>query len=144
LLAYAPLVVWIALILFFSGPRGSVEQTAGFFELVMQFLFPTYVPDDYLHYYTDVRKILHFVVYAVLGFLAFRAFTSLWTRLGFGAALAAFWLSVAVALTDEFLQSLDNSRTGTLFDVAIDMAGALFAITVAWLVSAGSSWTKKV
>ena len=151
--AYAPLVLWIALILFFSGSRGSVAETSGFFRPLLEFFFPSLSPEEILFYYVYVRKFLHFTVYAVLGFLAFRACVSsphvskgsrhddapsltastprgdapagapvvgLQTR----TMLIALVISLAVALTDEYIQSLDPSRTSSLYDVAIDMAGA--------------------
>jgi VanZ family protein len=133
-MAYAPLVFWIALILFFSGSRGSVEETSGIFRPLIEFFFPSLTPEDIIFYYGYVRKFLHFTVYAILGFLAFRAISANSDRSAFRTTLIALLISLAVALTDEYVQSLDPSRTGTLYDVAIDMAGAVSMILVIYVL----------
>ena len=125
-MAYAPLVFWIALILFFSGSRGSVDETSGFFRPLLEFFFPSLTPEETILYYGYVRKFLHFTVYAILGLLAFRAFSASSSR---HALLTALLISLAVALIDEFIQFLNPGRTGSLYDVAIDMAGAVSMIS---------------
>ena len=50
--------------------------------------------------------------------------------------LIALLISLAVALTDEYIQSLDPSRTGSIFDVAIDMAGAASMAFVMYILRA--------
>lgn len=52
-----------------------------------------------------------------------------------GPMLIALLISFAVAITDEYIQSLDPSRSGTLYDVMIDMAGAMVAVMTMWLIS---------
>ena len=122
--AYAPLVLWIGLILFFSGSRGSVAETSGFFGPLLEFLFPSLTAEDLLFYYGYFRKFMHFAVYAVLGFLALRAVSGEGRPSWYAVAMALL-ICLAVAVTDEYVQSLDPSRTGTPNDVAIDMAGAI-------------------
>jgi VanZ family protein len=134
--AYAPLIFWIALILFFSGSRGSVDETSGFFRPLIEYFFPSLTPEEIIFYYGYVRKFLHFAVYAVLGFLAVRAFSPYFRdRPSVRTVLIALLICFAVAITDEYIQSLDPSRTGTLYDVAIDMAGATVAVITMWLIS---------
>ena len=135
-MAYAPLVLWIALILFFSGSRGSVNETSGFFRPLIEFFFPALTSEEIIFYYGCVRKFLHFAVYALLGLLAVRAFSMhRRARPSVGPMLIALLISFAVAITDEYIQSLDPSRSGTLYDVMIDMAGAMVAVMTMWLIS---------
>ena len=68
------------------------------------------------------RKLVHFAEYALLTFLWWRA---LRTRMdGRRAALFAFALSSAYAITDEFHQTFVQGRHGNPVDWAIDSAGA--------------------
>jgi len=80
-----------------------------------------------IHFIT--RKVAHFTEYAILGFLAARAF-----RTSPRPAISGRWflISVAVivvyALIDEYHQSFVPSRTASVFDSFIDMAGGLTAL----------------
>jgi VanZ family protein len=68
------------------------------------------------------RKLIHFGEYALLCFLWWRALkTSTNPR---KAALLAFVLASAYAVTDEFHQSFVEGRHGTPVDWLIDSAGA--------------------
>lgn len=76
------------------------------------------------------RKVAHFVEYALLAGLWWRA---LRTRLSPSAAIGvAFAISVAYAASDELHQLTVSGRTGTPRDVAIDSAGA--AATAAFIM----------
>ena len=68
------------------------------------------------------RKLVHFGVYALLCFLWWRAFVTV-TDSG-RAALAAFLVASAYAVSDEVHQSFVAGRSGTALDWAIDTAGA--------------------
>ena len=70
-----------------------------------------------------VRKLAHFTEYAILGFLAARAFRSYprWF-------LISLMLIVVYALLDEYHQSFVPSRTASVFDSLIDTAGGLSAL----------------
>jgi len=71
------------------------------------------------------RKLVHFAEYALLTFLCWRALrTRASTR---QAALAAFLVAAAYAVTDEYHQSFVEGRHGTVLDWAIDAAGAAAA-----------------
>jgi VanZ family protein len=82
-----------------------------------------------IHFLT--RKLAHFSEYAALGILSARAFASsandFVQRHWFQVALL---LIVAYALLDEFHQSFVPSRTASIYDSAIDVAGGLTALLV--------------
>ena len=101
---------------------------------ILEFLFPT-APEETLQLYHGViRKCAHLSEYAVLGFLACRAFArSHYTFLQNYFYLAAAVLVFVVAGSDEFNQSLNPERTGAALDVAIDVTGGLTAIFLYWL-----------
>jgi VanZ family protein len=68
------------------------------------------------------RKLIHFLQYALLAFLWWRA---LRTRLDDRrAALAAFVMTALYAASDEYHQSFVQGRSGNPVDWAIDCAGA--------------------
>ena len=82
-----------------------------------------------VHFIT--RKLAHFTEYAVLGFLAARAF-----RTSAKPAISSRWflisatLIVTFALLDEYHQTFVPSRTGSIYDSFIDIAGGMTALLV--------------
>ena len=82
-----------------------------------------------IHFVT--RKLGHFGEYAVLGLLAARAFTS-----SANAFIQRHWFQIALlliicyALLDELHQSFVSSRTASIYDSAIDVAGGLTALLI--------------
>lgn len=135
LILYAPLLIWIGVILFFSTGQGAASETSRFIRPILELLFPTASPELITLYHGYIRKFAHFAVYAVLGLLAMRAFfSSILSR--WKTAILALGLCIAVALTDELIQSFNPLRTGTLYDVALDMAGAVSAVIVYTAVTA--------
>ena len=77
------------------------------------------------------RKLAHFTEYAILGFLAARAFST-----SPRPAISRHWflisaaLVVTFALGDEYHQSFVPTRTGSFLDSLIDIAGGLTALLV--------------
>jgi VanZ family protein len=71
------------------------------------------------------RKLIHFGEYALLCFLWWRALVGVTNARR--AALIAFLLASAYALTDEYHQTFVDGRHGTPVDWLIDAAGAAAA-----------------
>jgi VanZ family protein len=136
---WLPPVVWMVVIMGFSSDMGSAKHTG-------HWLFPiftTFVPEataaqlEAMH--ALVRKVAHVAEYAVLATLWFRTFTRGLAWSARGAGWIALGIALGWALLDEAFQSMRPSRTGSRVDVAIDMAGALFAVAVA-----RSGWRRAV
>ena len=134
LVRYAPLVLWIGLILFLSTGQASMSNTSRFVRPLLEFLFPD-APEEILKiYHGYVRKLAHVTVYAILGFWASRAFFGSGQNL-----LRHFWFAFAfllvclVASIDETNQSFLDSRTGSIYDVLLDVSGGLAMITFFYL-----------
>ena len=126
---YAPLLFWMALIFFASTGTFSGENTSRFLRPFLLWLFPEISEERIalLHFLT--RKLAHFAAYAVLGVLAARAFADSSRRLlREHWIIASVMLVVAYAFLDEFHQSFVASRTASIFDCFIDIAGGLFAL----------------
>lgn len=82
-----------------------------------------------LHFF--LRKLSHFSEYAILALLAARAFYgSAKERLRKKWWLASLLLIVVYALSDEVHQSFEPSRTGSIYDSVIDIAGGTAALFV--------------
>ncbi len=113
--AWLPVLVWMAVIFFFSAQAHSGEITH--------------------HYFGDwnlpVRKTAHCFEYAVLFLLANRAFM-LTTRLSIRTqAAAAIGVAVFYSMSDEWHQSFVPGRSSTFSDCLVDTFGAVVAL--AWL-----------
>ncbi len=123
-LRYAPLILWIAVILGLSSDQGSMSETSRFIRPLLEFLFPLASEETLREYHNYIRKTAHFVEYAILTFLAVRAFSrSSVFILRNRPFLIAFTLVILVAAADELNQSLLVSRTGSVWDVVLDIFG---------------------
>jgi len=118
---WLPPLVWCGVMLALSGDLGSAHNTGK----LLHWLLPTLSPAHFelIHFY--LRKgVGHAGDYGLLYFLWFRAFRA---DLGYRGGRAFLWslgLCLAMALLDEGHQSLLASRTGSLRDVALDLAGS--------------------
>ncbi|MGH9522054.1 MAG: VanZ family protein [Terriglobales bacterium] len=144
---------WISVIVLESF-FGSSAHTSLFILPVLRFLFPGMsVPQlDLLH--GIIRKIGHFVGYATLSFLFYRAWwvtmrarishTNLSWRAMFSvwigrAAVLALLGTLAIAGLDEWHQSFDPTRGPSVRDVALDETGGILAQLVLVTISAASA-----
>ena len=128
---YAPLVGWIAFIFFASTGAMSASNTSRIIGPLFRWLFPGITEAQLLLVHFTVRKTAHFTEYAILALLAARAFIpstrQVLRRRPFVAALAVV---ASVALLDEFNQSFNAARTGTIWDSLLDFAGGATALVV--------------
>jgi VanZ family protein len=126
---YVPLILWIGLIFFFSTMQGSMSNTSGFIRPILVFLFPGASEETLIIYHVYIRKFAHFAEYAGLAFWASRAFwPSSAEFLKKYWYFGAFLLVLLVASTDEFNQSFNSARTGSIYDVMLDAFGGLVMI----------------
>ncbi len=131
---YAPLIIWIGGIFYFSSNKGSMTRAAPYFVPLLNLLFPRADGEHSKIYYRVARKLCHFFGYAVLALLAAIVFYN--SSLPFAARFwhaCAFALVLTVAATDEIRQSFSPERVGSLADVILDCAGGLTAIVLFWL-----------
>ena len=129
---WALVVLWMAVIFSFSAQvADDSDQTSG---RVIRWLLSTFdkgflalSPEEQLvrmeGWSFVVRKLAHFTIFAVLGFLCFAAFSGdLPPRRAFPAALG---LGGARAVLDEVHQSFVPGRSCELRDMGIDFVGVL-------------------
>lgn len=131
ILIYAPLFLWIGVIFFLSSGEASMSETSRFIRPFLEFLFPDASEETLRIYHGWIRKFAHLFEYAVLAFLAVRAFSGSTVKvLREHTYLAALALVLLIAAADEIIQTFDPSRTGSVADVVIDLAGGLAVIVV--------------
>jgi len=128
---YLPLIVWLAFISFASSDEFNAGNTSRIIGPLVLWLFPGTSPDTLAVVHLTTRKIAHFTEYAILGFLAARAF-----RTSPQPAIRRRWflicasLIVVYALMDEYHQSFVPSRTASIYDSMIDIAAGLTALLI--------------
>lgn len=112
-----------------------MAQTSLFIGPILKLLFPNASEATIQIYHGYVRKCAHFTEYAILSFLAWRAFATTSSALaGRFAFTFALSLVVLTALADELNQSYVPSRTGSIYDSAIDVAGGAAMLVIVWIV----------
>jgi VanZ family protein len=128
---YLPLFFWLVFISFASSNGFSAGNTSQIIGPLVRWFVPDVSPAtlDTIHFFT--RKAAHFTEYAILGFLAARAFSR--SRHDF---LRNHWLLfsacliVVYSLLDEYHQSFVPTRTASIYDSFIDMAGGITALAI--------------
>lgn len=128
---YGPVLLWLVFIWFASTSKFSAANTSQLIRPLLFWLFPNMTEARAASIHFLMRKIGHFTEYAVLAFLARRAFVTSfqefiqrhWFQLGLA-------LVVIYALLDEYHQSFVPSRTPSISDSAIDIAGGLTVLLI--------------
>lgn len=114
----------VGIILTLGTPLFSMVRTSAIFNPLMSRILPGLDPMVTYRLQVLVRRAAHVTEYAML-FMGL----SLWPLRG--RPLAAFFVCAGVAVLDESLQALSASRSGTIFDVADDTAGATIILGLA-------------
>ena len=128
---YLPLIAWLAFISYASSDDFNAGNTSRIIGPLILWLFPNTSPETLAVIHFVTRKIAHFTEYAILGFLAARAFrTSPRPAVHERWFLICVTLVVVYALLDEYHQSFVPSRTASIFDSFIDMSGGLTALII--------------
>jgi VanZ family protein len=137
---YGPPLIWAVLIFIGSSDLLSSSHTSGFLIRPLHALFPGASESTLAAIHFALRKLGHFTEYAILAWLAARAFRSSsqpWLRnRWFWVALV---LVVCYALFDEFRQSFVPSRTPSIYDSLIDIFGGFTALLIVRVRTASGS-----
>jgi VanZ family protein len=130
---YLPLFFWLVFISFASSNGFSAGNTSQIIGPLVRWFVPDVSPAtlDTIHFFT--RKAAHFTEYAILGFLAARAFSrSRHDFLRHHWLLFSACLIVVYSLLDEYHQSFVPTRTASIYDSFIDMAGGITALAISY------------
>ncbi len=130
LMRYVPLFIWISVIFALSSGQASMSETSRFIRPVLEFLFPMASDETMLWVLKAIRKLAHVFIYATLALFAARAFygSSIFLRRYWFAASTL--LILIIASIDETHQSFTSSRTGTVWDVLIDLCSGIAMIII--------------
>ena len=129
---WLPLVTWLGVMFVGSTNLMSAEHTSHYIVPFLLWLKPGISPRNIWIILVVTRKCAHVTEYAILALLLWRAVRSvpvLHAKISmlFGAVL--FGCAVFAA-TDEFHQTFIKSRTPSVRDVFLDIAGALVGLLI--------------
>lgn len=132
MLYWFPPALWMTLIFFASTGAGSAQNTSRIIGPLLRWLFGAVTDETVWTIQFYIRKSGHAVGYAILAILCWRALVrpARWTREVWQprSALLAWTIASVYALTDEFHQSFNDSRNGSLADVLLDACGAALGL----------------
>jgi VanZ family protein len=126
LLGYGPLLLWMLFISVASTSEFSAANTSRLVRPILLWLFPNISEARLAAIHFLTRKVAHFTEYAVFAYLARRAFIT-----SANMFIQRYWFQVGLllvviyALVDEYHQSFVPSRTASIFDSTIDVAGGI-------------------
>ena len=120
--------------MFASTDGFSAGNTSRIIRPLLLWLFPEITEAQLGTVHLLTRKTAHFVEYAILAFLARRAFiTSTRELLKNHWFVLSLIFVVVVAVIDELHQSFVPARTGSIYDSGIDIAGGFTVLLVYWI-----------
>ncbi len=135
-LAWLWVALWAVVIWQFGTDAYSLQRTSRFMQPLIHWLFGDVDAVTRYKIYLLVRKSAHFSEYAVLALLSFRAalLTAASARLWTACWVALFFVAT-LAAADEFRQAYSAVRTGSPYDVLIDIAGGFVGLLGVLVIS---------
>ncbi len=118
-----PLLLSTAILLM-AGELGSSSR---FTLPILRYLLPSYSNSELAHLNLLVRKVGHFLAYALLSYTYARAWRWHMKLTSLKSVFLALTICLFVSMADESWQTLYLSRSGRPQDVVLDMSGALTA-----------------
>ncbi len=128
-LAWAWVACWAVVIWTFGGDSFSFSETN---DTILPWLDWLTGDLDYrtrYRIYVGIRKSAHFIEYAILALLTFRASIIAASRNQIATAgWVALFIVTSLATADEARQAFSPVRTGSPYDVLIDVTGGLLTV----------------
>ncbi|MGB8481868.1 MAG: VanZ family protein [Acidobacteriaceae bacterium] len=131
--AWIPAAICVAMIAISSSDTFSADNTSSVFRPWFQNIFGPVANAVWVKLLYDIRKTGHFFGYGFVSVVFFRAWRMTFrlsraysaVTASLRAAAVALLSTLAVSSADEFHQSFLPKRTGSPFDVLLDMCGAV-------------------
>ena len=122
--AWVAVILWAAMIWTLGGDSLSASSTADVLRPLIEWFRPDFTPAEMYSLLVTIRKLSHVAEYGLLAMLVLRALwigsiESIVTSIGFTVLLVGL-----LALADETRQAYSLERTGSSWDVALDLGGA--------------------
>jgi hypothetical protein len=138
--AWIPASICVVLILISSSDSFSSDNTSHFLQPFIQAILGPLSDHVWCRLLYDIRKVGHFFAYGFVSLVFFRAWRMTFRLSHTYSAVTASLRAAAVALlstlilcsADEFHQSFLPKRTGSPFDVLLDMCGAVTCHLIAF------------
>ncbi len=128
---WAPLLLWIGTMFFFSTDVFSSSQTSRIILPILTFFFPGLSPDQLDLWHGVIRKLAHITEYFILALFTYRSIRYDETDPA-QAKLRTMTFVVLAASLDEIHQRFTAFRTPSPVDVGYDCLGAVGAL---WLIT---------
>ena len=133
---WAPLLVWLVTMFFFSTDAFSSNQTSRIIIPILTFLFPGLSPHQLDLWHVVIRKLAHITEYFILTLFTYRSLKYDRTD----PVQAKLWTMTFVVLAaslDEIHQRFTAFRAPSPIDVGYDCLGAVWAL---WLITSYETW----
>ncbi len=129
--AWLLVLLWTGVVLWLGGDDASANTTSRFIGRFLRWLVPDATPAvlDRIHFF--IRKGAHVGEYGVLALLTLLALLANTRAAALRLALPALAWVLAVAVCDEIRQATSLARTGSVWDVALDLSGGILALALA-------------
>ncbi len=133
---WALVIGCMALIFSFSAqPAGdSMDLSDGLLHSILRFLHINLSEEIITFMRVFIRKVAHFAIYMLLGFLVYLLFKAGYELATKKSAGATVTMCALYAVTDEVHQLFVPGRSGMVKDVLIDSAGAVCGLAIASLI----------
>jgi VanZ family protein len=136
--AWIPAAICVVLIFISSWDTFSSDNTGHFLRPFVQDILGPLADHTWHKLLFDIRKVGHFFAYGFVSLVFFRAWRMTFRLSRSYSAVTASLRAAAVALlstlvlsgADEFHQSFLPKRTGSPFDVLLDMCGAITCLLI--------------
>lgn len=124
-----------------QSAEGSAAHSGRLAALLQQLLDrQRRIPEETFH--LAVRKLAHFTEFAVLGLCVGGAAVNVYRLRQRRYYAFPVLLTLLVALTDECIQHF-TGRSSQVWDVVLDLAGALFGLAAALVIAYAGAWAKR-
>jgi VanZ family protein len=128
---WLPVILWICCIFILSTDTFSSDHTSIIIERFLRSFLPhiTARQIDTIHFF--VRKTAHLTEYFIMSLLLFHSFrNTLQFQRNWRLVFYSFLIVIFVAAADEFHQSFVMSRTSSVIDIGIDIAGGILGLVI--------------
>ena len=127
--AWALVAIWAAVIWTLGGDDFSLTETSLMISPWIEWILGDIDSRTKWKIFLAIRKSAHFVEYAILALLTFRAALISAPRNQLATAgWIALFLVATLATADEARQAFSTARSGSPYDVLIDLTGGAFAV----------------